>query len=129
MMDYKEAIEIIRKDTCGCPQFLTDGMMRKCNDACMYGEDKCAYNVAISAMQELEKYKKFGTLEEVREAVEKQKAKKPILDKPLMILECPSCGNYLQKVVDYEGSTDGFIQMYCSNCGQKIDADWTEVEE
>ena len=79
------------------------------------------------SLNELEQYKKLGTLEEVREAVEKQKAKKPEFDKPLMILGCPSCGYYLQKVID-DDSTEGFIPNYCSNCGQKIDSCWNIKE-
>lgn len=78
---------------------------------------------------ELYKYKQLGTLEEIRKSVDKQKAKKPMLDKPLMILVCPSCGNYLQKVVDDECSTKGFIPMYCKDCGQKIDAYWSDKNE
>lgn len=60
-------------------------------------------------------------------ALEKQKTKKPIYDKPIGVLECPCCGNYLQKVVDDEGSTEGFIPNHCSNCGQNIDADWSDL--
>lgn len=94
------------------------------------GVSKCRrryYKTVISAMQELQQYRQIGTLEECREAVENQKAKKPEFDKPLMILGCPSCGYYLQKVID-DDSTEGFIPNYCSNCGQKIDSCWNIKE-
>ena len=101
-------------------------MRKELHKQCVNSEGQDSYIIAISAMLELQEYKKLGALEEVRDAVERQLAKKAILDKPIMILCCPSCGSYLQKVVDDEGSTEGFIPMYCKDCGQKIDADWSE---
>lgn len=88
-----------------------------------------AMEVSMKALEDVQQYREIGTLEECRVAVEKQKPKKPIYDKPIGVLECPCCGNYLQKVVDDEGSTDGFIPNHCSNCGQKIDTDWSENNE
>lgn len=69
-------------------------------------------------------YQPLGTLEEVREAVEKQKAKIPNLsgdgyfDGKLVYdtYECPNCGKEYE--MDYEEHD------YCPNCGQHID--WSE---
>lgn len=105
-------------------------MLKLLRDTCYQPiRAKQAITVGIQSMEKLQEYEQIGTLKEVREAVEKQIPKKPTLDKPLMILECPSCGNYLQKVVDNEGSTEGFIPNYCKDCGQKIDADWSETDD
>ena len=81
----------------------------------------------ISAMQELQEYKHPGTLEEVRDAVEKQKAKKPTYEGDGYAPDgtfvwdewlCPHCGSRFEvDIDDYD---------YCPNCGQCID--WSEEE-
>ena len=50
--------------------------------------------VAIKALEEIQKYREIGTVEECRKAVEKQKAKKPkeYEDK---FYACAICGNVL----------------------------------
>ena len=71
---------------------------------------------AINALIEVKLYKQFGTLEEVREAVEKQTAKKPIEDRHngirhTEVYRCPSCNGSF--------SGRGFAK-FCFHCGQKI---------
>lgn len=61
-----------------------------------------------------EAYKAIGIVEECREAVEKQRAKKPRLAGNAMI--CPNC----PKIFKSDNAT------CCPNCGQKID--WGEGE-
>lgn len=74
------------------------------------------------ALSDWRQYRKVGTLEECRAAVEKhQRAKNLIFDKSLMVLSCPTCGHYAQEVVDGDGSTRGNIPKYCSRCGQRLD--------
>ena len=76
--------------------------------------------MAIKALEEVQKYRAIGTPEECRAAVEKQTAKKPdyegdgYSDGQLVYDTwiCPSCGKHYE--VDYE-SYD-----YCPSCGQKI---------
>ena len=80
------------------------------------------YKTTISAMQELQEYKQLGTLDEVREAVEKQKKKKPIEDRHhgiryTEVYRCHSCNGSF--------SGRGFAK-YCFHCGQAID--WGEEE-
>ncbi len=70
---------------------------------------------AVSAIQELQKYKQLGTLEEVREAVEKQKRKKPCASNRCYV--CPHCGLVASLRIKHN---------YCDACGQHID--WS-VEE
>lgn len=102
-----------------------------------YTERKEAFDVAISALKEiylyknnklclipedvysrqcseLDAYKEIGTVEECREAVEKQKPKKPHRNyKKFSGLWC-KCGWYL-------GQKQCLDIKYCPNCGQKID--------
>ena len=61
---------------------------------------------------ELEEYKQLGTLEEVREAVDRQQANEP---SPMLgiygrVYECKECGNELE-----------MYSKYCPFCGQKQD--------
>lgn len=78
-------------------------------------------------LKQLEKYVDIGTLEEVREAVEKQREKKPTYDGDGYAPDgtfvwdewiCPKCGKRYE--VDYDDYD------YCPNCGQHID--WSEEE-
>lgn len=111
-MDYQEAIEYMRKES---------------HNQCVNSEGQDAYIIAISAMQELQEYKQLGTLEEVREAVEKQRTKKPTYDGDgyapdgTFIFDewlCPNCGSRYE--VDYDDYS------YCPNCGQRIDREEEE---
>lgn len=67
-------------------------------------------------------YEEIGTVEECREAVEKQKPKKPeASDSDFDYYKCPVCGEYIW-------ATDNINEHnYCLNCGQSID--WEESEE
>ena len=50
-------------------------------------------DIAISALKEVQQYRKIGTVEECREAVEKQKPKKPeVTDRDFDYYKCPVCG-------------------------------------
>lgn len=85
--------------------------------------DKC-YSEKEIIDTELYKYQQIGTLEEVRESVEKQKAKKPLVggntDKLTGDIRiCPCCCGIV--------GIDDMRADYCADCGQHID--WSEVEE
>ena len=64
---------------------------------------------------ELEEFKQLGTLDEVREAVEKQKRKKPCATNRCYV--CPRCGLVTSLKIKHN---------YCDACGQHID--WSEEE-
>ena len=84
-----------------------------------------AYKIAITALREIQQYRAIGTVEECREAMEKQRPKKTI---PINYQDyadkidnaeffegsyfCPNCGTVLRS-----GS-------YCNRCGQKLG--WNE---
>lgn len=74
----------------------------------------------IKALEEVQQYRAIGTVEECREAIEKQKSKKPTEQFKLGTSgrggKCPSCKQYLDRSVD---------AMYC-DCGQKLD--WSDEE-
>ena len=86
-----------------------------------------ALDMAISALKELQHYREIGTVEECREAVEKQKAKKIYHERwngidgvPYDL--CPVCKKNL--------CTTGIFARgkmnYCENCGQAIQ--WENLE-
>lgn len=85
------------------------------------------YEMAIKALEEVQQYRAIGTVEECREAVEKQTAKKPTLidykkyanfvDNVDFLQDaywCPNC-----KLVVRSGS-------FCRDCGQKLG--WSDEE-
>lgn len=76
----------------------------------------------ITALKEIRKYREIGTVEECREAVEKQKAKKPeVIDQDFDYYKCPVCGEYIW-------ATDNINdRKYCLNCGQAMQ--WENLEE
>lgn len=103
-MTDNEAIERIIKSACSS---------KKCHDGCLYGEKNCEYDAAIIALKEVQQYREIGTVEECREAVEKQKPKKPHRNyKKFSGLWC-KCGWYL-------GQKQCLDIKYCPNCGQAI---------
>ena len=79
-----------------------------------------AMKMAISALEEIQQYREIGTVEECREAVEKQTPKKCVEDScpDHTHYKCPSCGR-IQKT-KYNDSTFGCILNNCSNCGQAL---------
>lgn len=119
-MDIKQAISGLK--------IAQDDLYRLATD----GKDNFeieAIKTAIYAMHELKEYKQLGTLEEVREALEKQKAKKPgeVTNgliwwdndgNPVWLTDhiCAVCGKRI--IPEYR---------HCPYCGQAID--WSEVEE
>lgn len=82
---------------------------------------------ALSAMQELEQYKQLGTLEEVKEAVERLQPKAPNWHmNPVMehgkLPVCPTCNTIMVRT-EILGRT---IDEHCVTCGQAID--WSVIE-
>ena len=86
-----------------------------------YSDDEIdeAFNVAITALKEIQQYRKIGTVEECREAVEKQKVKY-IKIEAYCPAYCPTCRFELS-----ESLGDGYYKYFenlsrCPKCGQKI---------
>ena len=135
-MDYKEAIEILKD--------FDSQVSAKADGAYQSTIGKMACDIAISAIQELklykdgklclipesvyskqctelDAYKQLGTLEEIKNVVEKQIPKSPTYDGDGYAPDgtfvwdewlCPRCGSRFE--VEYEEHN------YCPNCGQHI---------
>lgn len=80
-----------------------------------------AIEEAITALKEVQQYREIGTVEECREAVEKQKPKNPVKDKYHHNC-CPNCG----WIVSGEGGYGEEFCPHCENCGQAIQ--WENLE-
>ncbi len=74
-----------------------------------------AWDVAIEALEEVQKYREIGTVEECREARERQRGKKPVKDEYNHDC-CPNCG-----WIVYKEEWGGRYLPHCENCGQAID--------
>jgi hypothetical protein len=102
-IEYSQPCDIICKDGADC------------NDCRSYHRQLAEW------LEELKQYRTIGTVEECREAAEKQKAKKPdyegdgYSDGQLVYDTwiCPCCGQHYE--VDYDD------YYYCPECGQHID--------
>lgn len=84
------------------------------------------YTCAAEALKEIKKYRAIGTVEECREAREKQTKKTPNIwgdghDSEGKIIydmyDCPNCDKSYE--IDYSDYD------YCPNCGQAID--WSDI--
>ena len=88
----------------------------------IYADRLDCIDYAISAIKEIQQYREIGTVEECREAVEKQKPKKPHRNyKKFSGLWC-KCGWYL-------GQKQCLDIKYCPNCGQAIDENLEGMED
>lgn len=87
-----------------------------------------ALSMAITALKEIQQYREIGTVEECREAVEKQKAKKCIIDScpDHTHYKCPSCGKIHLSRYKNGFPSLGRIPRFCDHCGQAIAENWRE---
>ena len=92
----------------------------------MVGND---YKCAIKALEEIQQYRAIGTVEECREARERQRGKKPEFELNLsdytsrFVCECGK-----RVIVKHDsGVMDNHdAPNYCSNCGQRFD--WSDTD-
>jgi len=91
-----------------------------------------AFEGAISALEEIKQYQALGTVEELREAREKQRAKKIIIVKAKNEIEdvsigdfvhykCPSCGERIGSAFHYPPNEYMMEHKFCNKCSQKLD--------
>ena len=123
-MTPEEAIEMLR----GMQNKKVDYAEMVCAPAFAYGyeyvypePEDYAIEEAIKALEEIQQYRAIGTVEECREAVEKQN-QKPLDfygDSEDGKLLCPNCGNDF-----WELKECGFNN--CPYCGQAIYENWRE---
>ena len=86
------------------------------------GDVNEALEIAKQALKEIQQYREIGTVEECREAVEKQKPKKPHRNYSKFHGLWCKCGWYL-------GEKQCLDIKYCPNCGQAIDTENLEGME
>lgn len=87
------------------------------------------YHYAVKALEEVEQYRALGTVEELKEAREKQIPKKPI-EYEDKYYACPRCeGNLMYKWDEYPTKLKSkkYGLPYCLGCGQKLD--WSEEDD
>lgn len=130
-MTENEAIELLRSmqnpkqdyaDVVCAPAFCTGFRF-------VYPEpEDYAIEEAIKALKEVQQYREIGTVEECREAVDKQKQKKPKIHKDRFsnTYNCPKC-SYVLIHRDETGWFCGQHYKFCPGCGQAIQ--WKESEE
>ena len=108
-MEVREAIEALKNNN----ELCRDGS----EGECPYCEDEKCYCAVALVVSALEEYIAIGTVEECREARERQRGKKPvyrsIFTDGTRLLGCPVCFSRI----------DGGA-FYCNGCGQKLD--WSE---
>ena len=80
------------------------------------------YDIAISALKEVQQYREIGTVEECREVVEKRSPEKCIIDScpDHTHYKCPSCGQIELSIYKHGFPRLGRITKYCENCGQAL---------
>ncbi len=105
-MTEKEAIKEIKRWT---------GILMNAGSQCV-NETAEAQEMAISVLEEIQQYRIIGTVEECREAIEKQKAKKPEYygDSEDGKILCPNCQEDLWDLKECGFNT-------CPYCGQRLE--------
>lgn len=81
-------------------------------------------DMCIEALVQVERYRTLGTVEELKEAREKQVTKKPKIQKTddKALFKCPCCDNVLlEEFYGVVTLKHGQITKHCENCGQAID--------
>lgn len=69
------------------------------------------------AIEEIQQYRAIGTVQECRDAREKQMAKKPI---GIDMCTCPKCGTHNEIIKKRRNTVPSDI-VYCWHCGQAIE--------
>ena len=95
---------------------------RESNIDCTVTIDKRLTHCVLNALEEVQKYREIGTVEECREAVEKQTQKKCAIDScpDHTHYKCPSCGQVELSIYKHGFPRLGRITKYCENCGQAL---------
>ena len=125
-MTPEEAIKDLKYDNERC--------LRICEGACLNIEKNqcnCRDGVIERMLDELLQYREIGTVEECRKAVEKQKAKKCVIDPypDYTHYKCPSCGKIHLSRYKHGCPSLGRIPRFCEYCGQAIDENLEGIKD
>lgn len=88
-----------------------------------YFNEQETIDMGISALEEIMQYRAIGTVEECREAVERQKERKPIR---IDMCNCPKCGTYNETVKKRRNTVKQDI-VYCWYCGQAMEVNRSDM--
>lgn len=121
-------------------KFNNEKCLQQCEGACFSRKNNdcaCQDTVIERMLDELLRYRAIGTVEECREAVERQKPKKPkaslkinpvingngaYVDADMTVyLLCPNCGEMV--------GIDENVDKFCRECGQAIDENLEGMED
>ncbi|MFG6393817.1 MAG: hypothetical protein K1W24_06480 [Lachnospiraceae bacterium] len=80
-------------------------------------------NSCVKALEEIQQYRAIGTVEECREASERQIKKKPVKNEYNHDC-CPNC-----RWIVYQDEWGGRYLPHCENCGQAIDWSGERVQK
>lgn len=112
---------------------ILENLRPGCGEKLSFSEGEICETIdtAISALKEIQQYREIGTVEECREAVEKQKAKKCIIDScpDHTHYKCPSCGKIHLSRYKHGFPSLGRIPRFCDHCGQAIDENLEGMED
>ena len=108
---------------------ILENLRPGCGEKLSFSEGEICETIdtAISALKEVQQYREVGTVEECREAVEKQKPKKRIYPKTALeryyhAPECPNCKRELNpQICGYTLAQAIGIYSYCPWCGQNLE--------
>ena len=83
---------------------------------------QCGRHFVNTGIEEVQQYREIGTVEECREAVEKQVQKKCAIEScpDHTHYKCPSCGQIELSIYKHGFPRLGRITKYCENCGQAL---------
>ena len=124
-MKPEETIELLK----GIQNEKVDYAELVCAPAFAYGyqyvypePEDYAIEEAIEALKEVQRYREIGTVEECREAVEKQTQKKCAIDScpDHTHYKCPSCGKIHMSRYKHGCPSLVRIPRFCEYCGQAI---------
>ncbi len=119
-MTENEAIEELREQIETAESMISFNMdfEPKHDNSVLENKIKTA-KMAISAFEEIQQYRAIGTVEECREARERQRGEKPNKDEYNHDC-CPNCG-----WIVYQEKWGGRYFPHCENCGKAID--WSDI--
>lgn len=89
---------------------------------CAVTINKDTFYFTLNDIEELKQYRAIGTVNECKEAAEKQKAKKPIRND---LCTCPKCETY-NEIIKKRRNTVNYDIVYCWHCGQAIEVNTDE---
>lgn len=112
-LSIEEIIEHCKRKRATCEKVNGVEMLETKDISNTFIKEYWEHRQVAEYLLELQQYRSIGTVEKCRAAVEKQRAKKPILSAPCKSINyylCPNCGKILP-----------INKPFCSECGSAVD--------